>query len=52
MRGQLVPLHPLGGGNLLLDRGRGKAFLPEHFPLQVGGQASGDHFHDVRLLAR
>ena len=49
MRGQLVPLHPLGGGNLLLDRGRGEAFLPEHLPIQVGGQATGHDFHDVRL---
>ena len=51
-RGQLVPLHPLGRGDLLLDRGRGKALLPEHLPIQIGGQASGDHFHDVRLLRR
>ena len=46
---QLVPLHPLGRGDLFLDRGRGEAFLPEHFPIQVGGQASGNHFDDVRL---
>ena len=47
--GQLAPLQPLGGGDLLLQFRAVDRRPQQHFAFQVGRQPAGDHFQDVRL---
>ena len=49
MAGQLVALQALGGGQLLLQFGGGDPLAKERFPFQLGRQAAGDDFQQVRL---
>jgi hypothetical protein len=46
---ELVPLDPFCGVELAFDVGRVRPFPDQDFPLQVGSQATGNDFQDVRL---